>query len=231
VWLARKFIPAVDEGFDAEVSSQMLGVVSALFGLLFAFIVVIAYQNFTDAQSNVSEEAGALAAIVRDSGAFGPAERGRVNGAVGAYARAVVADEWPRLRHGNDSGRAQADVARMYTALQGVNPRSPREVAFYDDAVRQLNTALVARRSRLDSANGSLPSVVAALLIIGSLVIVGYAVLVGSRSFWFHAIGATAIAVVIGLALVVLVDLNYPFSGDLSVGSGPFTEGTLGQFF
>ncbi len=119
----------------------------------------------------------------------------------------------------------------MYRALQAVNPRSPREVAFYDDSVRQLNTALVARRNRLDSASGGLPSIIAALILIGSVVIVGYAVLVGSRSFWFHAIGAGAIALVIGLALVVLVDLNYPFSGDLSVGSAPFKEGALAQFF
>ncbi len=231
VWLARRFVPAVNRGFDAEVASQMLGVVAALFGLLFAFIVVIAYQNFTEAQSNVGDETSALAAMVRDSGAFGPAGRDRVQGSVGAYARAVVTEEWPRLRQGKDSTHAQAAVAGMYRALQAINPRSPREVAFYDDLVRQLNTVLVARRSRLDIAGGSLPSIIAALLLVGSVVIIGYAVLVGSRSFWFHAIGAGAIALVIGLALVVLVDLNYPFSGDLSVGSAPFTEGALAQFF
>ena len=61
--------------------------------------------------------------------------------------------------------------------------------------------------------------------------IIGYAVLVGSTSYWFHAIGAGAIALVVGLALVVLVDLIYPFSGDLSVGSGAFDSGILAQFF
>ena len=70
VWLIRKLVPPVREGFDAEVSSQLLGVVAALFGLLLAFIVVIAYQNYGDTQSNVSNEADALAALVRDSAAF-----------------------------------------------------------------------------------------------------------------------------------------------------------------
>ena len=80
VWLIRRLVPAVREGFDAEVSSQMLGVVAALFGLLLAFIVVIAYQNYGDTQSNVSDEADALAAIVRDSGAFPQPDRDRVRG-------------------------------------------------------------------------------------------------------------------------------------------------------
>ena len=75
VWLIRRLVPAVGEGFDAEVASQMLGVVAALFGLLLAFIIVIAYQNYSDAQSNVTGEADALAAIVRDTGAFSQPER------------------------------------------------------------------------------------------------------------------------------------------------------------
>jgi hypothetical protein len=60
---------------------------------------------------------------------------------------------------------------------------------------------------------------------------VGHAALVGSRSFWFHAIGAGAIALVIGMSLVVRVTLVYPFSGDLAVDSEPFRSGSLAQFF
>ena len=103
VWLIRRLVPAVVEGFDAEVASQMLGVVAALFGLLLAFIIVIAYQNYSDAQSNVTGEADALAAIVRDAGAFSPPERERVRASVGVYVRTVVDEEWPLLREGEDS--------------------------------------------------------------------------------------------------------------------------------
>ena len=141
----------------------MLGVVAALFGLLLAFIVVIAYQSYGDTQSNVNDEAGALAAIVRDSGAFPQPDRDRVRGAVGAYVRAVVDDEWPRMHEGKDSARASAAVDGMYTAIQGVNPTSPEAVSFYDDSVQQLTTALEARRNRLDDAGGGLPWVIGAL--------------------------------------------------------------------
>jgi hypothetical protein len=231
VWLIRRLVPATRDGFDAEVSSQLLGVVAALFGLLLAFIVVIAYQNYGDTQSNVSNEADALAAIVRDSAAFPPPDSVRIHTAVGAYVRAVVRDEWPRMHEGKSSARAAAAVAGMYRAIQGVDPKSARAVAFYDDSVRQLSTVLQARRNRVDDARGGLPWVIGVLLLVGSLIIVGYTVLVGSRSFWFHAIGAGAVAVVLGLSLVVLLDLTYPFSGDLSVSSAPFRNGALAQFF
>lgn len=231
VWLIRRLVPAVGEGFDAEVASQMLGVVAALFGLLLAFIIVIAYQNYSDAQSNVTGEADALAAIVRDTGAFSPEERERVRASIGVYVRTVVDDEWPLLRDGENSPRASAAVDGIFTALQAVNPTSPSAAAFYDDSVRQLNAGLEARRNRLDDAGGGLPWVVGALLFVGSLVIIGYAVLIGSQSFWFHLIGAGSIAVIVGMSLVVLVALVYPFTGDLAIDSGPFQNGSLAQFF
>ena len=45
VWVIRRVVPATREGFMAEISAPMLGVPAALFGLLLAFVVVIAYQN------------------------------------------------------------------------------------------------------------------------------------------------------------------------------------------
>jgi hypothetical protein len=230
VWLIRRLVPPVRDGFDAEVASQMLGVVAALFGLLLAFIVVITYQNYGDTQSNVSNEADALAAIVRNSAAFPPADRARVADAVGVYVRAVVEEEWPRMHGGKSSARAAAAVDRMYTAIQRVDPSSAGAVAFYEDSVQQLSTALVARRNRLDEAKGGLPWVIGILLLVGSTVTLGYTLLIGSRSYWFHAIGAGAIALILALSLLVLLDLTYPFSGDLSVSSEPFRTGALAQF-
>ena len=122
-------------------------------------------------------------------------------------------------------------MAALYRALQSVRPTTPAAVAFYDDAVRQLNDALAARRSRVSDVSGGLSSLIAALLALGSFVILGYAVFVGSRSAGFHAIGAASIAAVLGFSLVVLIVYNFPYSGDLAVDPGPFREGVLSQYF
>ena len=64
---------------------------------------------------------------------------------------------------------------------------------------------------RLDSSAGNdLPVLIAALILVGAVVILDYATLVGSTSSAFHAIGADAIAVVVGFALVVLITLQVP---------------------
>jgi hypothetical protein len=231
VWLVRRYVPATREEFNSEIVAAMLGVLAALFGLLLAFVVVIEFQNHDDARSNVDTEADALAAIVRDNQALGGAEADRVSAAVATYVRAIVQDEWPRLRaSGEESPRAAAALDTVYGTLQGIEPTTHRARAFYDDSVRQLNTALDARRNRLGDAQGGLPAEVAALIIVGSLAILSYATLVGSRSFWFHAIGAGLIAVLVSFSLVVLLGPSYPYSGSLQIEPTPFEQGVLAKF-
>lgn len=232
VWLVRRRVPATSEGFHAEISAPMLGVAATLFGLLLAFVIIIGYQNFLDADASVSREAGALSSIVRDSAAF-PARGGRnVRLAVGNYVRAVVNDEWPQM---HDSGKASAIAGRgldeISVALRTSKPTSSVQTAFYDDAVAQLNGAVTAREDRLEKAAGGLPRDLVELILFSSFVIVAYAVFVGSPNFWFHVLGPAAIAMVVAVSLVVLLDLAYPFSGVLSVTSQHFKTGDLAQFF
>ena len=102
-----------------------------------------------------------------------------------------------------------------------------RRAPFYDDAVRQLNAALIARRERLAAVEPGLPALMTLLLVTGTLVILGYATLVGSRNVWFHAIGAGSLALILAFSLVVLADLSYPFCGDLAVAPSAFRSGAL----
>ena len=80
VRLARRLVPATRDGFDAEVSSQLLGVCVTLFGLLLAFVVVLTFQAYGDAGANARQKKlpWALPQIVRDSRAFSPADQAAV---------------------------------------------------------------------------------------------------------------------------------------------------------
>lgn len=124
VWLIRRWVPSTREGFHAEISAPMLGVVAALFGLILAFVIVIAYQNFLDADANVSREADSLASVVRDSAAFPEPGGGNVRRAVGTYVRAVVNDEWPLMHEGHDSTLAKSGLNNIFAAFRTVKPRS-----------------------------------------------------------------------------------------------------------
>ena len=104
-------------------------VVAALFGLLLAFVIIIAYENFLEASAGVSPEADSLASIVRDSAAFPEPEGDRVRGAVRTYLRAVVDDEWARMRDGSDSPRATT-MTQTSDAHRGPRRRNDRHSSY-----------------------------------------------------------------------------------------------------
>jgi hypothetical protein len=157
VLLTRRAVPVTREGFHAEISAPMLGVVAALFGLVLAFVIVIAYQNYLSAGDNVNREADDLSAIVRDSALMPEPGGSNVRTAVGAYVSAVVDSEWPAMHDGNTSALALTGLDGIFTAFGTVKPKTATQVAFYNDAVRQLNDALTARRDRIQTAGGGLP--------------------------------------------------------------------------
>ena len=231
VWLIRRAVPLTAEGFDAEVSSQMLGVVASIFGLVLAFVVVLAFQGYDDAEASVRQEADGISQIVRDSRAFPPPDQANVSAASGAYVRAVVEDEWLQLRDGHGSTRASTAIDNLYLALQRVQPATVAASVFYQDAVDCLDAILSARRARLADADGGLSAPLVGLVILGSFVILGYAILVGSRSVAFHMAGASAIALVLGFSVVILMAYNFPYSGSLAIDPAPLRSGVLDQYF
>lgn len=125
VWLVRRTVPATRDGFHAEISAPMLGIVAAVFGLLLAFVIIIAYQNFLEADDNASREAAALSSIVRDSAAFPEPGGSNVRRAVGAYVRSVVEDEFPQMREGTDSDVARGTLDGVFAAFRTVEPTTP----------------------------------------------------------------------------------------------------------
>lgn len=129
VWLVRRAVPSTREGYHAEISAPVLGVVAALFGLILAFVIIIAYQNFLAAQANVSREADSLASIVRDSESFPEPGGANVRHAVGSYARGVTTDEWPQMRQGNDDALAEKGIGGIFAAFRTVKPRTPGQQA------------------------------------------------------------------------------------------------------
>ena len=68
-----------------------------------------------------------------------------MSAACATYVRAVVYDEWPRLRDGGSSARAAAAVDDLYRAMQAVKPATAAASAFYQDAVGRLNDVISAR--------------------------------------------------------------------------------------
>ena len=194
----------------------MVGVVYAV---LLAFVVVIVWQQFDDARVDADREATAVVAVYRDAAALdelGPDARP----ALRRYARAGR-----RRRVGDDGRRSTRESRAVDDALNdalddvpAIEPRTQAEIAFYTQAIGGLHDISELRRDRIEASGAELPIAMWGVLIIGAVISVAFTFLFGVRSFLAQALMVASLAALIGIVLALILALDLPFTGGLSVG-------------
>jgi ABC-type branched-subunit amino acid transport system permease subunit len=87
-----------------------------------------------------------------------------------------------------------------------------------------MNDLIKARRSRILAAGEHLPGVVWQILVLAGAVAVGYTYLFGAHSFRIHLAITALVSAMIALVFVLILSLDYPFRGELSVGDDAFVS-------
>jgi Protein of unknown function (DUF4239) len=213
-----------------EQDTKMVGLSYALCGsiyaVLLAFVAVGTYETMDRSVAIASDEANALASLTFDSAGLSPEVTIRMRGDVDNYIDLVTKKEWPSQRafsmeaRNYDEGWAQ--VQRISLDLASFEPATPGQAAVKAEMEHVINELCGARRARLLAAKVHLPDVVWQMLILGLGLVTVYLYLFGPHSYQIH-IAVTALTMLsIGLVFTLVIALDYPFRGELSVDSDAY---------
>jgi hypothetical protein len=222
--LMRRLVPSVSAHAESRSLSSAFGMVTGLFSFVLAFTIGQLYGNFTRANADARQEATVVAQVLRTSAGL-PGLNVQLRREVLAYADEVRLHEWKRMEQGQATVAAWHDVDAMYRTLE--QHRNLSSNPLYGQTLNQLNQLVLARRTRLDDANLSLPVVFQVMLLFG-------AALALSTTFYFKPFGERiqvamigAASALVGTAMLVALMLDYPYSGSIAVPSAPFDPSTL----
>ncbi|MEU9128711.1 DUF4239 domain-containing protein [Kitasatospora sp. NPDC048540] len=230
--LCRHWFPSTTEGTHNDMVGVVLSLFGAIYGVILAFVIVNLWTQLQSAETIVATEATATAQIVRDANAFPPEVRDKVDAAVGDYVHAVVERQWPLMREGrSDYGRTAPEVAALYQALQSYTPTDVPQQTFQQHAITSLDQVVAQRRARITQSGQQLPTLLQVLVFGGALVILPLTFLYGREDRRIEIIFVGAVSSLIGFSLLLVLVLDRPFSGDLSVSPQPFMDGVLAQFW
>lgn len=230
--LTHRRHPELADGEHNDMVGVVLGMYGAIYGIILAFVVVTLWTQMQDADAVVQDEASSLAQLTWDSQAFPPAERDRVHAAVGAYIHKIVDVQWPLMRTGKPQYTvAQRQMQDLFTALQTYEPRTEKEKAFYREAIDDLNEVVTQRRARMTIARQELPGLLKTLVYGGALVFVPLTFLYGIKSRRVQLLFVGSVAALIGFSLLLVVVLDHPFAGTISVDTTAYKVGPLTQFW
>jgi Protein of unknown function (DUF4239) len=99
--------------------------------------------------------------------------------------------------------------------------------AFFSQAVTDLSDVTKARRARNADAADTIPGPLFVLVVVISFAVLGVATLLNTRERGTHVTLLAVLAIVTALNLALIVALEHPFSGAISVSDQPLRVGAL----
>jgi hypothetical protein len=213
-----------------EEDTSMVGLSYALCGGIFAvvlaFVAVGVYESMDKTSATAAAEANSLSNLAYDTAGMPAAEGQRVRDLLNEYIDTVTEKEWP-AQQAYDMKEANFEkgwdqVREINSEIANWEPATPGQVSINADMIVLVNKLYSARRSRLLAAQSHLPDAIWQMLIIGLIFVAVFIYLYGPHSFKIHVAVTSLTMISIGLVFTLIIALDYPFRGSLSVSDEPF---------
>jgi hypothetical protein len=222
VHLIHKYWPYAKRQKHNDVAGFIFAAVAVFYAVLLAFVVVVGWENLNTAREATYAEADQLANVYWISRSL-PSPQGAVIGGLSLkYAHTVIDIEWPLMDKGKSSRQAQLLLDQIRDDVFGFTPRSGRQQALYEQALTSVNGLSAARRDRLVDMDEAIQEPLWVVLIVGGVITVGYCLLFGLESKTAQIGMVAGLAVLITISLLLVQDIQYPFSGNPHIGPAAF---------
>lgn len=216
-YLVCRFIPREVRVSHRMLMQPALTVSGMMFSVLLGFFIAQAMRDFSTAQANIVNEANAIGEVFRDAKGLPETDRKRIRQLCRDYVDSVIKDEWPLLKHGQESPKSQAVMNDLWEASLSVKPTNDRESVIYDSFFDAMNVLGGLRRVRTATVYIGMPAHEWAIIAIGAAGIITLTFLFAPDSRRFHAGLLCCLIAPLTLNIFLLAEYLHPYSGIVSI--------------
>jgi hypothetical protein len=204
-----------------EVAGFKFAVIGVLYAVLLAFVVIISWERFYDAERALAREAGAAATLYRLSQGLDEGSAAVVRQNLAAYLRSVLADDWPAMVRGRSSTVTTRLLSDLYAVLVRYRPADLHDSDVQKELLSELDEMTRARRERLVMAEGTVPEVLWFVLLLGAALTISFTFFFGTENLIAQSLMTGILAAIILSAVVVVIALDRPYTGAIVVSREP----------
>ena len=200
-----------------EVAGFKFAVVGVIYAVMLGFAVIVVWEKFHDAEAAAAQETSGVVAISRLAKGLGNETGKPVLQRLADYARDAIDIDWPAMAQGRGSTEVTETLSALYAAVLAVPVSDERQAAILGALLEQLDSITQARRTRLLLAAGTVPDMLWGVLLTGAGATLGYIFFFGAPSIRAQLMMSTILVVMVCMALFVVVEIEHPFTGPVSV--------------
>ncbi|HEY8313523.1 MAG TPA: DUF4239 domain-containing protein [Candidatus Baltobacteraceae bacterium] len=224
LFYARRHVLRNDEITHNDVAGPILGTIGTLLAVMLSFMVVAVWQEYDASANTVEREASAASDLHHLADLLAQPTRNRLKAEVDRYMTVVIHDDFPAMQRGQSSSRARDASYRIYQIVAGFKPASPGQTQLQGEALDLAHVLTDARRQRLHDNRTGIPMILwATMFFLGALTVV-FSYFFRIENVTAHFLMTLALTAVIGVMLVLIAELDYPFRGDTAIGPQAIVE-------
>lgn len=199
-----------------------MNVIGLFYGITLALVTVSAWENYSDTASAVTEESACLATLYRNVDSYPDSFRTILQNDLKNYTRYVIDTAWPLQQKGILPAGGVSIMDHFRKNLYTYRPSDLREQVLFSQTLESTDHFMKARRVRIDAVNGGLPSMLWWVIIIGAVITIAMTWFYYMDSLRMQVIFNTVIGTLLGCMIFLLIALDNPFRGELSVSPESF---------
>ena len=224
LYATRKWVRRVhgSQHSHNDVVGYYLAAVCVFYGITLGLIAIATWQNYTDVETRVGQEAARVGVLYRDVSGFAEPYRAQLQADLRAYTRQVIDVAWPLQRKGITPLTDGNVLNEFETHLNDFEPQTEGQKALFGQAYSSFNQLADLRGRRLQSVHEGLAAPLWTVVFAGAFLSIALTWFFDMKSLSMHSWMTVMLAALLGLLIFMLGALDNPFRGDISVGSGPF---------
>lgn len=196
----------------------VLDVVKNFFVAVVAFVVVLCWQQYDNAQTHTVAEAKALVETYWAAHQMPEPDHQRIQSQVREYTEQVAGPEWSIMAHeGRLSSDAQRTLDSLRDSVHAMQPADPEVEDLRSKVLDSLDDVADARHEREVDVRRSVPGFLFLALVFGAILMLVIPVLSGVKPTISSVLMIALLGVVVGLILLEIRNLDRPFSGAIIV--------------
>lgn len=219
--LVRRFATQALADHNNAVGT-VIGAYGVFYGITLGLIAVATWDGYEVAEHLVIKEASSLAALDRDVSALPEPAASELRHLLRNYLDYVIDRAWPEHRRGIIPVEGETLVDAFASRLVRYDPKTERDSALFQAAITQFNDMLEHRGERLASIGNGLPTVLWWIVLIGAILNMAILYVLRIEPLRTHTLLIALLSSFISLMIFVIIAMDHPFVGDLSINPTPF---------
>lgn len=198
---------------DSERAATIFSAIGTMFSVLLALVILLSVETYTQTKSHANAEADAVLEQFQLARLFPSGHQYETQSQLICYSRSVIS-EWPLVSNGEQHPVVDDWAQSLNTTIDSVAVEGGKAESGFELFLQQSLQRQEERRGRLEGADGTLPSTVWPILILGAASVLIYMLYYADKGerLMSQALQVGLVTALLGSSLILINALDHPFS-------------------